>query len=239
MTPNLSRRRFLATAGGAAAAAALGSGAAEALAGSPGGQAPHPQTPTEALRLLQKGNWRYRRERLELRDYSPVGERRAAKQQPLAAIVTCADSRISPELVFDVERGNLFVSRIAGNSIDSGTLGSTEYAVGVLGVQLIMVLGHTDCGAVKSAISVVNEGKSYPASEYGAIGEVIDLLVPTVESLPPAERDVRRCAGANAITQAGILSRSGPIIAPAVAAGKLRVVAAVYNIANGVVSVIR
>ncbi len=237
---HLSRRRLLKGAGGLAAAAALGSAqAADALARPGGARAPHPKTPTEALRLLQAGNWRYRQEKLQLRDYSPVGERRAAEQKPFAAIITCADSRISPELVFDVERGNLFVSRIAGNSIDSGTLGSTEYAVAVLGVRLIMVLGHSDCGAIKSAIDVVDNGASYPPSQYGAIGEVIDSLVPAIESLPPNERNLARCVPASAITQAGIISRSGPIVAPAVAAGKLRVVAAVYNIANGFVSIVR
>jgi carbonic anhydrase len=239
MDPNLSRRRFLGGLGSVAGAAALGTaGVADALARPGGGQAPHPQNPTEALRLLQAGNKRYREEKLQLRDYSPVGEKRAAEQKPFAAIITCADSRISPELVFDVERGNLFVSRIAGNSIDTGTLGSTEYAVAVLGVQLVMVLGHSDCGAVKAAIEVT-QGKSYPQSKYGAIGQVIDHLVPTVRSLPADERTLRRCVPANAISQADNLAGRSPIIAPAIAAGKLRVVAAVYNIANGAVSVIR
>jgi carbonic anhydrase len=187
MESNLSRRGFLAGLGGAAGAAALGPvGAAEALARPGGGRAPHPKTPTEALRLLQAGNKRYRQGKLQLRDYSPVGERRAAEQQPFAAIITCADSRISPELVFDVERGNLFVSRIAGNSIDTGTLGSTEYAVAVLGVQLVMVLGHSDCGAIKSAIEVVVNGKTYPESKYGEIGAVIDHLVPASARCRPA-----------------------------------------------------
>jgi carbonic anhydrase len=240
MESNLSRRRFLAAAGGAAGTAAVGSaGALEALASSGGGRAPHPKTPTDALRLLQAGNKRYRQGKLQLRDYSPVGERRAAEQKPFAAIITCADSRISPELVFDVERGNLFVSRIAGNGIDSGTLGSTEYAVSVLGVKLVMILGHSDCGAVKAAIGTVTEGKSYPASKYGQIGNVIDLLVPTVKSLPADERNLARCVPANAIAQAGDLSRRGPIVGPAIAAGTIRVVAAVYNLANGAVSVVR
>jgi carbonic anhydrase len=239
MDSSVSRRRFLAGVGGAAGAAAISqAGVAGALA-SRGGRAPHPETPTEALRLLQAGNKRYRQGKLQLRDYSPVGERRAAEQKPFAAIVTCADSRISPELVFDVERGNLFVSRIAGNSIDTGTLGSSEYAVAVLGVKLIVVLGHSDCGAVKSAIEVVVGGKSYPESKYGAIGAVIDHLLPTVRSLPPDERNLSRCVPANAIAQADSLAGRGPIVAPAVASGKLRVVAAVYNIANGAVSVVR
>jgi carbonic anhydrase len=233
----LSRRRLLGAGGAAAAAAALGTvGAAEALARATGSRAPHPKTPAEALQVLRAGNKRYRQGKLNLRDYSPVGERRAAEQKPFAAIVTCADSRISPELVFDVERGNLFVSRIAGNSIDSGTLGSTEYAVGVLGVKLVLVLGHSDCGAVKAAIGTVTEGKSYPASKYGAIGEVIDLLVPTVKSLPPAQRTPSRCIPANAIAQAQALAAKGPIVAPAVAGGRIQVLAGVYNIANGAVS---
>jgi carbonic anhydrase len=240
MASDLSRRRFLAGLGGVAGAAALGpaGAAAEALARPGGGRAPHPKTPTEAVRLLQAGNKRYRQGKLHLRDYSPVGERRAAEQKPFAAIITCADSRISPELVFDVERGNLFVSRIAGNSIDTGTLGSSEYAVAVLGVKLIMVLGHSDCGAVKSAIEVVSNGKSYPASTYGSIGDVIDQLVPTVRSLPPDERHLSRCVPANAIAQADDLAGRGPIVAPAIAEGKIRVVAAVYNLANGAVSIV-
>jgi carbonic anhydrase len=238
--PFLSRRRFLGGIGGVAGAAALGGlGAADALGRPGGGRAPHPKTPAEALKLLQAGNTRYRQEKLQLRDYSPVGERRAAEQKPFAAIITCADSRISPELVFDVERGNLFVSRIAGNSIDPGTLGSTEYGVAVLGVKLVMILGHSDCGAVKAAIGTVTEGKSYPTSKYGAIGDVIDLLVPTVKSLPADERTLGRCVPANAIAQAQDLARRGPIVKPAVESGSIQVVAAVYNIANGAVSIVR
>jgi len=216
-----------------------GAGAAEALAASTGGKAPHPKTPAEALRVLQAGNRRYRQGKLTLRDYSPVGERRASEQKPFAAIITCADSRISPELVFDLERGNIFVSRIAGNSIDSATLGSTEYAIAVLGVKLVLVLGHSDCGAVKSAIAAVTEGKSYPSSKYGAIGEVIDLLVPTVKSLPADQRTLARCVPANAIAQAQDLARRGPIVASAVESGAIEVVAGVYNIANGAVSIVR
>ena len=221
----------------AGAAAIGGVGAAGALAARPGGgTAPHPKTPEEALKLLQAGNRRYRQEKLQLRDYSPVGEKRASEQKPFAAIITCADSRISPELVFDVERGNIFVSRIAGNSIDTGTLGSTEYAVGVLGVKLVVVLGHSDCGAIKAAIGAVTEGKTYPASKYGAIGQFIDLLVPTVKSLPANQRNLARCVPSNAIAQAKDLARRGPIVAPAIAAGTIQVVPAVYNIANGAVS---
>jgi carbonic anhydrase len=208
------------------AAALGGAGAAEALAGATGGNAPHPKTPAEALRILQAGNKRYRQGKLSLRDYSPVGEKRASEQKPFAAIITCADSRISPELVFDVERGNIFVSRIAGNSIDSGTLGSTEYGIAVLGVKVVMILGHSDCGAIKAAIGAVTEGKTYPSSKYGSIGKVVDLLTPTVKSLPADQRTLGRCVPANAIAQA-------------IKSGSIEVVAGVYNIANGAVSIVR
>jgi carbonic anhydrase len=238
----LSRRGVIAAGAGmaAAAAATLGpAGIADAVSHAGGSTAPHPKTPAEALRILQAGNKRYRQGRLQLRDYSPVGARRAAEQKPLAAIITCADSRISPELVFDIERGNIFVSRIAGNSIDVGTLGSTEYAVAVLGVKLVMVLGHSDCGAIKAAIGTVTEGKTYPAAKYGSIGKVIQGLVPTVKSLPADQRTLGRCVPANAIAQATDLAARGPIIAPAVASRAVQVVAGVYNIANGAVSIVR
>ena len=236
----LSRRRFMGGLGAVTGAAALGGvGVADALARSTGGKAPHPKTPAEALRILQAGNQRYRQGKLSLRDYSPVGEKRASEQKPFAAIITCADSRISPELVFDVERGNIFVSRIAGNSIDNGTLGSTEYAVAVLGVKLVLILGHSDCGAIKAAIGAVTEGKTYPSSKYGAIGKFVDLLVPTVKSLPADQRTLGRCVPANAIAQAQDLARRGPIIAPAIKSGSIDVVAGVYNIANGAVSIVR
>jgi carbonic anhydrase len=197
---------------------------------------PHPQTATDALEVLREGNERYRRGELELRDYSPVGERIAETQQPFAAIVTCADSRLSSTLIFDVHRGNLFVSRVAGNTVDAGTLGSTEFAVAVLGVKLIVVLGHSNCGAVNAAISVVEGRASYPAEKYGAIGAVVDAIVPAVRSVPPEQRTSELCIVANATAQASRLAETGPIVAPAVAAGDVLVVAAVYDIATGLVS---
>jgi carbonic anhydrase len=232
---NVSRRAFLAKAGaaGAVGAAALVPGGSAMALPLPKHKAPHPKTPQAAMRLLQGGNKRYRANKLQLRDYSPVGERRAEDQKPFAAIITCSDSRISTPLIFDVERGNLFTSSIAGNSIDTGTLGSTEYGVAVLGVKLIVVLGHSDCGAVKSAIGVANGTSKYPPSKYGAIGPVVDSIVPTAQSIPVDQRTVPNVVEANARNQAADIAGKDPIIKPAVAAGTLWVRAAVYNIANG------
>jgi carbonic anhydrase len=233
----LSRRGLMAGLGAVAGAAALGSGCgAKAKEPMRGKRAPHPPTPDAALALLMAGNERYRRGQLELRDYSPVGERIASAQKPFAAIIACADSRISPPLIFDVDNGNLFLSRVAGNSIDVATLGSTEYAVAVLGVKLVMVLGHSDCGAVKAAIEVAKGTKSYPASKYGAIGAFVDAILPPIKSLPTAQRTLESATAANASAQAKSIAAKGPIIKPAVDAGKIRVVSAVYDIATGKVS---
>lgn len=198
----------------------------------------HPATAADALAVLQAGNERYRRGELELRDYSPVGERVADAQKPFAAVITCADSRISSTLVFDVHRGNVFVSRVAGNTVDTGTLGSTEYAVAVLGVKLVMVLGHTNCGAVKAAISVVEGTASFPPEEYGAIGAIVDTIVPAIQSLPAGERTTERCVAANVAAQVRRLAEAEPIVAPAVKAGRVEVVGAVYDIATGEVSLL-
>ena len=132
-----------------------------------------PRNPDEALAALMEGNGRHQQGKQELRDYCSAGDDRASRQAPFAAIISCADSRVSPTLIFDVDRGNIFSSKVAGNIIDSGTLGSTEFAVNVLGVELVMVLGHSDCGAVRAALGVVEGASRYPAEEFGAIGEVV------------------------------------------------------------------
>ena len=237
---NVSRRAFLAKAGAASAAALVpGAAALEAMASpSRGRRGPHPATPKAALHLLQGGNKRYRANKLELRDYSPAGVDRANDQKPFATILTCSDSRLAPDLVFDVQEGNLFVVKVAGNSIDTGTLGSVEYGVAVLGVKLVMVLGHSDCGAVKAAISVANGTKSYPPSKYGAIGPLVDAVVPTVEAIPASERTLQACTSANASNQATELANLDPIVKPAIRAGTLWVVPAVYNVPNGRVRLI-
>ena len=193
----------------------------------------HPETPDDALTALDEGNERYRDGRSELRTHSPMAGRHTEGQKPFAAVIACADSRVSPSLVFDLDRGNLFVSRIAGNTVDAGTLGSTEYAVAVLGVPLVVVLGHEDCGAVKAAIEVAAGSRTFPAGEYGSIGAVVDAIVPSVESLPADQRTVSSCVEGNARSQADRLRTADPIIRPAVGAGTVRVVAAVCEVESG------
>jgi carbonic anhydrase len=235
-------RRGLIVRAGTSGAAAVGAATAvdaravtDAAATTP---PPRPKTPDAVLRALMAGNRRYVAGKIKRVDYNRLGERIAQTQKPLAAIITCADSRISPSVIFDLGLGNVFVSRVAGNSVDVGTVGSTEYAVAVLGVRLVMVLAHSDCGAVKAAISVAGGKKSYPASKYGAIGEVVGAIVGPVRSIPPARRTLARATVANARAQAARLAARGPIIKPAVAAGRIRVVAALYDIGSGRVSLV-
>jgi carbonic anhydrase len=193
--------------------------------------------PEGALGLLLEGNRRHQEGRVELRDYSPAKDR-ANGQMPFAAIISCADSRVSPTLIFDVDRGNIFSSKVAGNSIDSGTLGSTEFAVKVLGVKLVMILGHSDCGAVKAAIDVANGSATYPPDEYGAIGDVVNRIVPPIAAIDSADRTLSHCISVNARSQADEIASRGPIINQAIAAQQIKVVAATYDIETGKVSLI-
>jgi carbonic anhydrase len=199
----------------------------------------HPETPAAALAALQAGNERHQAGRQELRNLSPLGERHGDGQRPFAAIISCADSRVSTALAFDLDRGNLFVSKVAGNTLDTGTVGSTEFAVAVLGVKLVMVLGHTDCGAVEAAIAVADGSRVYPPDEFGAIGPVVDAVVPAVESLPADQRALPDCVAANARAQAAKIAETGPIIGPAVEKGTVSVVAAVYEIETGRVELLQ
>jgi carbonic anhydrase len=229
----LTRRGVLGAGAAAAGAAALGANTAFAQR-----PLPAPRTPRQALRILLAGNRRWQRDQLHLKDYSPVRERAAESQKPFAAILTCADSRISTTLIFDVYRGNLFVARVAGNTADPELVGSLEYSVAVLGAKLIMVLGHSACGAVDAALGVVQGTKSFPPDKFGQIGTFVNPIVPVVQGLPPEQQTLNASIAANARAQAQTLAATDPIIKPAVAAGDLMVVAAVYNIANGRVSLV-
>jgi carbonic anhydrase len=198
---------------------------------------PHPKTPDEALEVLLAGAERHRSGREEARNHSPITNP-ADGQQPFAALITCADSRLSPSRIFDVAPGNLFVSRVAGNPVDDGTLGGTEFAVAVAGVKLVMVLGHSDCGAMKAALEAA-AGKDFDESSYGRIGAAIEPLLPAIAAVPEGERDLDRCVEANAALQAARLAETQPIIAPAVEAGELAVVAAVYDLGSRAITLIR
>src|SRR5271154_4652657 len=161
--PQVSRREFLRT-GALVALAPWSMGVAVAAEPPAPGAPPPPNAipPSEALKRLMDGNARYAANASNERDFSSGRAARAQAQYPFAAILSCADSRVAPEFAFDQGPGNLFVVRVAGNVMDNDSAASLEYAVRFLGVRLVLVLGHTNCGAVKAAIDVVKDGATLP-----------------------------------------------------------------------------
>lgn len=167
----------------------------------------------------------------------------AAQQRPLAALFGCSDSRLAAEIIFDLGLGDLFVVRNAGQVIADSIIGSLEYAVAVLGVKLILVLGHDECGAVKAAIDSQAPGATRLPPH---IEHLIEPIIPAVRQVAGAGPTGRVLVDPDAIdaldvgkehlrdTVAGLMQRS-PLIADAVASGELAVIGANYQLHDGTV----
>ena len=170
-TTTLGRRSMLELGGATAAAAVLAPRTAFARETGPG------ITPDEALARLQEGNAAFVSDRLPPpAEHGPRRLETAKGQQPFAVLVGCSDSRVSPEILFGRGLGELFIIRNAGNTVDLTAQGSIEYAVGELGVPLILVLGHERCGAVAAAVEVVERSATFP----GRIGQMVEPIIPAV-----------------------------------------------------------
>ncbi len=154
-------------------------------------------------------------------------------QNPKAIIIGCADSRVPPELIFDQGLGDLFVLRVAGNIVDDAIIGSIEYAVAHLETPVLMVLSHTNCGAVGAAISTpVNEAP-------GHIGSLVEAIQPAIENVRGLEGDFQdNATKENARLVAASLKIQGDIIKGAYDNKKLEIVAAYYDLETGLVSII-
>lgn len=192
-------------------------------------------SPDEALAKLKSGNQSYvSNPKLCSINLAEQRESVAAHQAPWATIISCADSRVPPELVFGGHGvGELFVARNAGNLVDTGTLGTVEYGAAVLGSPLIVVLAHTSCGAVKAACDVVSKNATYP----GAIGPMIEPIVPAALAVRGEQGDfVNNAAKESAKRTAGRLTSASTIIADLVSAKKLLIVPAIYDLGSGVVT---
>jgi carbonic anhydrase len=189
------------------------------------------ETPDAALALLMEGNARYVSGKLNERDFSAGRAARAKGQAPYAAILGCADSRVAPELAFDEGPGDLFVVRVAGNFVTPDGLGSLEFGAAVLGTKVIMVLGHTSCGAINSTVAALQKGSSFP----GHIQDLVTSLKPGIEPVVKAGgADLeQRAVVANVQANVKRLQAEKPILADLVAAGKLKVVGAYYDLATG------
>lgn len=180
----------------------------------------------DALQRLKEGNGRFVSG--EVTHPRQDGARRsetAGGQHPFAIILTCADSRVGPEIFFDQGIGDLFVIRNAGNVIDDHVLGTIEYGVEHLHTPLIVVVGHSKCGAVAASVA----GGEFP----GHIGSIVKSIAPSVPAGAGAADPVDAVVRANAKHMAEQIAASKPIIAKAVEEGHVRVVAARYDIATG------
>lgn len=227
-----SRRRMLQ--GGLALAGAA------ALAGLPPvpafAQAPNAIAPDLALARIMEGNGRYAANTATNKDFSAGRAARAQAQYPIAAIVSCADARVAPELLFDQGPGELFITRVAGNFVNDDGLASLEYGVKFLGVPLIMVLGHSGCGAVAATIKVVQEGAVLP----GHLPALVDALKPGIEAAiarKPSDL-LQEATAENVRHNVRRLQAAKPIVADLVAAGKVKVVGGVYDIGSGRVALV-
>jgi carbonic anhydrase len=227
---SLGRRRLI-IAGGAA----LSLKSLRALAASDA-PAPNAMPPDQALQRLMEGNTRYANNKPTVRDYSATRVARAKAQYPVAAILGCADSRVSPEIVFDQALGDLFVVRVAGNTVNTDGIASLEYAVQFLGVPLIMVLGHSGCGAVAAAVKVVKENAKLP----GHLPELIESIKPavTAAALHPNENLTEAATRENVRQNVTRLGTIDPVISKFVTDGKVKVVGGVYEIDTGRVSLV-
>lgn len=186
-----------------------------------------PLDPGQSLQKLMEGNKRYVTAAASAP--KPLAGRRAevAKaQHPFAVIVGCSDSRVPPEIIFDQGLGDLFVIRLAGNVVDDYALESIGYALDHLGVPLVVVLGHKRCGAVGAA---VESGK-----DEDHLAGIVKVIGPAVEQARGKEGDLwENSAKENALMTAARLQESKPFIAPLVKAGKVKVVAAYYDLDTG------
>ncbi|MBZ9974459.1 carbonic anhydrase [Mesorhizobium sp. BR-1-1-10] len=191
----------------------------------------------DALAALKSGNERYVGHP-ELCSIDLAAQRNAvaAHQAPWATIISCADSRVPPELIFGGHGvGELFVARNAGNLVDTATLGTVEYGAAVLGSPLIVVLAHTNCGAVKAACDVVTKNATYP----GAIGPMIEPILPAAIAARSEAGDfVNNTAKESARRTARRLAASSKVLAGLIKAGKLKIVAAIYDLQTGAVTYI-
>lgn len=197
-------------------------------------EAPDPVDPEEALQRLVEGNARYVANAPINTDYSVDRASRAAGQSPFAAIVSCSDSRVAPELIFDQGPGQLFVIRVAGNFLNEEGIATLEYGVAVFGIKTILVLGHTGCGAVSATISSVQDRELPP----GHLPSLVNAIRPAVYGVLSDNPDdlLAAATARNATTTAERALAEGPILSAAAAEGRLTAKAAIYDISTGKVT---
>lgn len=191
-------------------------------------------TPKLALKLLKEGNQRFVEQNQTPRDLIEQVKQTTSGQYPFATILSCIDSRVSAELVFDQGVGDIFSARVAGNIVNEDILGSIEFACKLAGTKIIVVLGHTSCGAVKGACD---------DAKMGNLTVLLSKIKPAVEAISepedPSLRNSKNSAFVNAVAEKNVyltidnLRQMSPVLAEMEENGEILVVGAMYDIADG------
>jgi carbonic anhydrase len=192
-------------------------------------------SPEASLERLIRGNRRYVEGVSRRHDFKHEREALVTGQNPYAGILSCADSRIAPEYAFDSGRGDLFVCRVAGNFASDESIASLEYAVAVLGVPLILVLGHDSCGAVDAAIKSLKDNTTLP----GHMPSLVEGVAPAVKAVLKQGGDtLGKAIRQNVLDNVAKLNSATPILSAAVEQKKLRVVGGIYRLTDGKVDLV-
>ncbi len=189
-----------------------------------------------SLNKLLDGNKRFITGNLESKDFSDTKRKELAKgQNPFAIVVACSDSRVAPEIIFDQGLGDIFVIRVAGNVLDRVSLGSIEYAAEHLKTPLVIILGHTYCGAVTAAVE--SKGRT-----EGNIGAIVKRILPAVERARKEGKSgkdlVNSAIVKNVLLQREYMIKNSPVIRKLIKAKELQVVTAIYSLESGEVSIV-
>jgi len=189
-------------------------------------------TPEQALQMLKDGNLRFQDNQGQEHPYLSQVEATSGSQQPFAVVLGCIDSRVPPEVIFDLGIGDIFSIRIAGNFVNDDILGSMEFAAKVVGSKHFLVLGHTSCGAVQGA---------YQNVELGNLTGLLEKIKPAVDTVknqsePGAELDINEIAQENVrLTIEEIKSRS-PILKEMIENGEIGLSGGMYDVSSGKVT---
>lgn len=186
-------------------------------------------SPNEALDRLISGNQRFATDKNCSYDYSKQVKETSSGQYPYAAILSCIDSRVPPEIIFNQGIGEIFVARVAGNIVNRDILGSLEYACSVAGARLILVLGHTACGAVTSAVNGV---------KMGNITHLLGNIKPAVLQVSNAENNIDKVARKNVELSMKYIRSSSPDLAQMEAHEEILIRGAMYDVASGLATLI-
>ena len=190
-------------------------------------------TPTAALQMLIDGNARFVQNKMIQRDLQEQIADTSEGQFPFAAILSCIDSRVPAEIVFDQGIGDVFSARVAGNIVNEDVFGSIEYACKVAGAKIVVVMGHTKCGAVTAACNNV---------ELGNITALLSKIKPAVKKYSTGvemdEETIERVAVQNVLFSIEAMKSDSPILAEMVESNEILIVGAIYNVSNGEVKFI-